>query len=115
VVDAAAGLAYVASPEFGLSVVNVATPSQPVVLGAASLPFFGQRVAVSGTLAAVSAGGQGLWIVDVSVPSSPQTRGTVSGSFAGVARSGQYAYALQVIAGNPARTDLVCVNLSNPL
>ena len=65
VVDAARGLAYVASSEFGLAVVSVANPSAPVVLGAANPPFYGDRVAVSGSLAIVTGNSLGLRVVDV--------------------------------------------------
>src|SRR5207253_730279 len=40
-VDPGTGLAYVASSEFGLTVVNVANAAAPAVLGAASPPFYG--------------------------------------------------------------------------
>src|SRR5579862_2956514 len=52
-VDGAANLAYVASAEFGLSVVDVSNPSQPAAIGGANPPFYGSRVAVSGSLAVV--------------------------------------------------------------
>src|SRR5438067_2166821 len=54
VVDAARGLAYVASSEFGLAVVSVANPGAPVVLGAANPAFYGHHVAVSRSLALVT-------------------------------------------------------------
>src|SRR5205814_1690377 len=53
-VDPGTGLAYVASSEFGLTVVNVANAAAPAVLGAASPPFYGDHVAVSGSLAVVT-------------------------------------------------------------
>src|SRR3989442_468039 len=56
VVDGTTHRAYVASREFGLSVVNVSTPSAPMVIGASNPPFYGQRVAVAGTLAVGTAG-----------------------------------------------------------
>ena len=115
VVNSATGVAYVASAEFGLSVVNVTNPSQPVVIGAANPPFYGARVAVSGTLAAVGAGNNaGLHIVDLSVPTDPSTVGFISGSIQSVALAGRYAYALLLIPGNPAHTDLVVVDLIVP-
>jgi len=114
VIDAVNHLAYVASAEFGLSVVDVSTPTQPVPLGAANPAFSGERVALAGSLATVSGGTAGLYVVDVSNHAAPKTVGSLAGTYWAVAMSGQYAYAAQVVAGNPAHTDLVVVNLSIP-
>jgi hypothetical protein len=114
VVDGASNLAYVASAEFGLAVVDISNPSQPVAVGGATPPFYGQRIAVSGALAAVTGASLGMSIVDVSVPTAPKTVGFMSGTFSGVARAGQYAYALISVAGNPPHTDLIVVDLATP-
>src|SRR5262249_28669783 len=119
VVDGSTNLAYVASREFGLSVVNVANPSAPVVIGASNPPFSGYGVALSGAVAAVDAGTGGLRLVDVSTPTAPRTVGqlgttALGGTSAGVALSGTTAYVLVSIPGNPGHTDLVTVNVANP-
>jgi len=112
--NAAAGLAYVASTEFGLSVVDVHTPGAPVAIGAANPPFFGQRVAASGTLAVVGARSLGLNVVDVTTPTRPTTVGQLAGDVSAVALVGQTAYALLVVPGNPSHVDLAVVSLANP-
>ena len=113
-VNAAAGLAYVASSEFGLSVVDVQTPGAPAAIGAANPPFFGQRVAASGTLAVVGARSLGLNVVDVTTPTRPTTVGQLAGDVTGVALAGQTAYALLVVPGNPSHVDLAVVSLATP-
>ncbi len=112
-------LAYVASKEFGLSVVNVANPGAPTAVGGANPPFEGFHVGVSGNLAAVDAGVTGFRIVDVSTPSDPTTVGSLStttlgGTSVGAAISGTTAYALVSVAGNPGHTDLVTINVATP-
>ncbi|TMA38747.1 MAG: hypothetical protein E6J79_05780 [Deltaproteobacteria bacterium] len=114
VLDGARGLAFVASAEFGLAVVNVANPSAPVVLGAANPPFYGDRVAVSGSLAVVTGNSLGLKVLDVSSPSAPRAIASLSGTMRDAAVAGQFAYALNVVAGNPARSDLVVIDLRVP-
>src|SRR5438876_990731 len=114
VVDAARGLAYVASSEFGLAVVSVANPSAPVVLGAANPPFYGDRVAVSGSLAIVTGNSLGLRVVDVSVPSAPRPVASLSGTMRAAAMAGQLAYALNVVPGNPSHTDLIVIDVHVP-
>src|SRR5205814_7846204 len=86
----------------------------PAAIGGATPPCFRTRVAVSGSLAAVTGATLGMSIVDVSVPATPRTVGFMSGTFSGVARAGQYAYALLSVAGNPPHTDLAVVDLSTP-
>jgi hypothetical protein len=119
VVNDTTGLAYVASAEFGLSVVNVSNAAAPVVLGATNPPFEGFQVAVSGSLAAVDAGVSGFDVVDVGNPSAPKTVGlltatTLGGTVTGVELKGTVAYVLVSIPGNPGHTDLVTVNVAKP-
>jgi len=114
VVDGVSGLAYVACDEFGLAVVDVSNPSQPVALGGANPPFWGTHVALSGSLAVISSGSLGMSIVDVSVATAPATVGHMSGTINGVARAGQYAYILISVPGNPPHTDLAVVDLTIP-
>src|SRR5947207_2286528 len=105
VVDGTTHRAYVASREFGLSVVNVSTPSAPMVIGASNPPFYGQRVAVAGTLAVGTAGGLGFRVVDLTRPTAPRTVGSLSGTFSGVAFAGTTAYA--TVAGPRGTAPLV--------
>jgi hypothetical protein len=120
VVNTTTHVAYIASAEFGLSVVDVSNHMAPVVLGGANPPFEGSRVGVSGSLAAVDAGVMGLRLVDVSTPSAPKTIGQLSAaalggsSVAGVALNGTVAYVLVSVAGNPGHTDFVTVNVATP-
>ena len=114
VVDGAAGLAYVASQEFGLAIIDVSTPSMPVSLGVTIPPAFGYRVAVSGSLATLTGNASGLAVVDISTPAAPRIVGTLSGSMRAVAMAGRYAYVLNVVTGNPGHTDLVVVDLNVP-
>ncbi len=113
-VDAATGLAYVASREFGLSVVDATSPSAPVTVGAANPPFYGQRIAVAGSLAVVGGRSLGMRVVDVTTPSAPRTVGELGGDVPAVALAGQTAYVLLTVAGNPAHTDLAVVSLAAP-
>ncbi|TML58670.1 MAG: hypothetical protein E6G17_12135, partial [Actinobacteria bacterium] len=116
VLDDTTGLAYVASYEFGLSVVDVRNPRSPVAIGAANPPFYGTRVGVAGSLAVVSQGsGNGFKVVDVSVPAAPKTVGGLStGTVQGVAMAGHFAYVLFLIPGNPAHAELDVVDLTVP-
>ena len=114
VVDAARGLAYVASSEFGLAVVSVANPGAPVVLGAANPPFYGDHVAVSGSLAIVTGNSLGLRVVDVSVPSAPRPLASLNGTMRAAAIAGQLAYVLNVVPGNPSHTDLIVIDVHVP-
>lgn len=113
-VDDATGLAYAASAEFGLSVVDVSSPSAPVAIGAANPAFFGQRVAAAGGLAVVSGGSLGMKVVDLTVPTAPQTVGALSANVSAVALVDRTAYALVVVPGNPAHVDLGVVSLGTP-
>ena len=108
------GRAYVASAEFGLAIVDLSTPSKPVGLAGAVEPFYAERVAVAGNLAVLTGNGLGLKVVDIANPRAPRVVGSVAGTMKGVALVGQYAYVIEIVPGNPARTDLVVVNLVNP-
>jgi hypothetical protein len=100
-VDGSTGLAYVASSEFGLSVVNVSNPGAPVVVGAANGPFYGQRVAVSGGLGVVACRSLGMKVVDLATVSAPRTIGSLPDNVDAVDLVGQTAYALVTGAGQP--------------
>jgi hypothetical protein len=108
------GLAYVASAQFGLAIADVSNPAAPRALGVASPPFYAERVAVSGTFAVLTGNGLGLTVVDVSDPRAPRVLSSMAGTMKGVAMVGQYAYVIVVVPGNPARTDLMVVDLRQP-
>jgi hypothetical protein len=112
--DPVTGRILVASIQFGLAVADVGAPSAPRVLGVANPPFYGERVAASGPLALVSGNSMGLRVVDVSDPTDPAVIGSLAGTFKGVALSGQYGFAIQVVPGNPARIDVVSLDLRVP-
>jgi hypothetical protein len=124
-IDAATNRAYVASAEFGLSVMDVSNRSVPVFLGAANLPFNGTSIAVAPSanralVTGTTPGGlAALWVVDVSIPTQPLIVGyleadvppSVGGPvFNGVAidRSGTVAV---VTVGN---TGVWTIDLTNP-
>src|SRR5437773_2259256 len=65
VVDSTSGLAYVASIQFGLAVVDISNPVAPVVIGAANPPFYAEHVAVSGAVATLISGQFGMQVVDL--------------------------------------------------
>ncbi len=119
VVDGTAGLAYLASKELGLSVVDVSNPSNPQPVGTANPPFQAFHLGVWGNLAAVDAGITGFRIVDVSTPTAPTTVGSLStatlgGTSGGAAISGSTAFALVSVPGNPGHTDVVAINVATP-
>jgi hypothetical protein len=111
--NAATGMAYVASDEFGLTVVDVSKPAAPIALGAPNPPLFGSSLAAAGSLVAVNTN-DGLKIVDVSNPVLPRTVGSLGISGVGVALSGGYAYVRVPVAGNPGHTDLAVVDVRTP-
>jgi hypothetical protein len=114
-VDATAGIAYVGSAQFGLAVVDLGNPNQPVVLSAINPAFYVDRIAVSGDLAAVTCGdGVGMKVIDVANPTMPRAVGSLGGTFRAVAVAGSFAYLVETVVGNPATSDFVVVSLANP-
>ena len=71
-------------------------------------------MAVAGSLAVVTGNSLGLRVIDVTNPKIPVVTGSLSGIFRAASMSGQYACALEIIAGNPATVNLLIVDLSNP-
>ncbi len=114
VYDPISKLAYVASDEFGLSIIDISTPSNPKAIGGAIPSFYADHVAVSGPLALLSSLGFGLNVVDVSNPYLPKTVGHFDGSYSGVAISGRYGYAFHWVSGNPGHYDLEVLDLGTP-
>ena len=115
VVDSATNLAYVASAEFGLAVVDVSTPAPTGGRRRRQPAFYGARVAVSGSLAVVGSASLGMTVVDVSVPAAPKIRGLHErhdqrGCPCGTVR----LRARSSVSGNPPHTDLAVVSLATP-
>jgi hypothetical protein len=96
----------------GLYVWNVASGA-PSMLAHLFDPYQGWRVTVSGSLGCVG-GTSGLRVMDVSIPSAPRILGSLAGNIAGLTMSGQFAYALVIVPGNPSHTDLAVVDLRVP-
>jgi hypothetical protein len=120
-VAAAGNVAYLASANVdptknkgGLYVMDVSSPTAPRLLLNVYGGFDNWGVGVSGTVGVVTGNSAGLEVVDLSTPASPRVVGTMAGTMKGVVVSGRYAYALQVIPGNPSHTDLVVVDLGVP-
>jgi hypothetical protein len=111
--DPARGLVYVASDEFGLTVVDTSNASAPVAIGASNPPFWGSSLAAAGSLVAVNSN-EGLKIVDASDPELPRPIGSLALFGSGVALAGQYAYVRVPVAGNPGHSDLAVVDLRTP-
>lgn len=90
--------AYVASDDFGLSVIDVSHPEAPVGVGATIPSFRGVDVAVDGTLAVVT-GMLGLdsvlRVVDISDPHNPVTVAIVENISGNVDLAGAFAYVRQ--------------------
>jgi hypothetical protein len=108
-------LAYVASDEFGVAVVDVSNPNDVVPIGAPTLPFEGDRLAKSGSTVVVTSREGGLHVVDVSDPARPVTRGALNGIVAeDVALRNGYAYVRVEVPGNPSHVDLAVVDLRVP-
>ncbi len=106
VVNESNHLAYVASRNFGLSIVDFSNKYNPQAIGASIPPFDGRYVGVAGSFAAVT-GSFGLKIVNISDPHRPvqaaEIKPLVNGlqvsNMSGVAMSGQYAYLLEAFSG----------------
>jgi len=79
---------------FGLRVIDVTDPQNPVEIGSYDPPSSSQGVAVVGNYAYVAAGAYGLYILDVSTPSAPSLVGVYDtpGFANAVAPYGHFAY-----------------------
>ena len=85
----------VSGPE-GLEMVNVATPSDPVVIGQVDLPDYASpaQMVVSGNYAYL-VDGQGLFILDISNPADPSLVGSYTGiGFSTIAVQGSYVFTI---------------------
>jgi hypothetical protein len=76
------GKAFLASAVFGLSVTDVSNPADPSVLSASDIPFYGDKIAVSGTRAVVTGptpdGKAHLWVLAWVQPEAPYVAGELS-------------------------------------
>ena len=122
-VAATGSTAYVACDGWGLTVVDASNPAAPKAVGSASVPFDGNYVAVSGTLACATGyrsyygtdttltNVDGFYVVDVSSSTNAKVVGTLESAttvFYGVAMSGNNAYVACGSAG------LKVIDISNP-
>jgi hypothetical protein len=89
------GLAYVASRDTGLFVVELSNPDFPKQIGSFDTPgYYSQDVTVVRERAYMADGAAGLWILDISDPTDPFTLGAVDtpGFARAVEISGGHAY-----------------------
>jgi len=103
--------AYIADQSPGLTIVDIADPSAPIVVATlVTTPGFSLDVAVSGNQAYLANASGGLVVVDVSDPSTPVLIGSYStgGTAYDVYVDGNYAY----VADNP--NGLQVVDITNP-
>ena len=115
--------AYIAGDTWGLTVVDVSNPTAPRVLTSSNVPFDGDYVAVSGSLACVTGGRSyyatgnlmtnvsGFYVVDVSKSTNAVMVGEIESAttgFKAVAMAGNYAYVACGTAG------LNVIDLHNP-
>jgi len=122
------GLAFVASDPFGLSVLDVSTPTTPRLLGSADTPFVGTRLAVTAVgpgapnravvVGTTPDGFAHLWVLDVSTPTTPQVIGELATTLVVGAQSGFKAVALDATGTTAAlavaTAGLWVVDLSTP-
>lgn len=94
---------YVAADVFGLVIVNISTPSTPIIVASSPLPFDGARILVSGTKAYVTGYRRyyspegalllvnAFYIIDITTPTAPVVLGSLEGgavAYFGMALSG---------------------------
>jgi hypothetical protein len=117
--------AFMASDLFGLSAVNVDSPTAPTLSGSSNSPFFGSHIATGGSIAGVggwlpSDGKARFWTIDISIPTDPQIVGELSTSIS----VGNGGYGFQDIALNSTGTlaaaamstsGVWIIDLSNPV
>ena len=116
-VAVAGGVGYVASREYGLSVVDVSVPSAPAMLGVSEGSFAGSHVAVGGTHAVVTGAVGGvahLWVLDVTATAAPRVMGELAAGpnvgFTDVAVNGTGTLAVAAVGG----VGIWVIDLTNP-
>jgi hypothetical protein len=99
-------LAYVADSERGLQIVDISSPSLPVIIGSADTPGTAKGVAIAGTTALVADLTAGVQVVDVSAPSTPVVTGgfDTPGSALGIVVANGLAYRGRGRGARPAGT-----------
>ena len=113
-VAVAGNYAYVANSGAGLLVVDVSSPTNPVMVGRYDTSGWALGVAVAGRYAYVGDGNAGLQVIDVANPAIPVRVGgyyTAGVGFFGVAVAGNYAY---VADGSSGQSGLHVIDVSNP-
>jgi len=97
----AGSLAYVASGESGLTIINVSNPANPVLVGRFSLSGYTRDCSVSGSFVYLAHSLRGVVAVDVSNPARPRGAAwfNTPGATCGVEAAGDYIYAADQIGG----------------
>lgn len=112
-------LAYVAEDGMGLSIIDLADPTQPVRLGSVELPYdYPFDVTVEGSHAFVADGGAGVQVCDVSDPHLPRLIAgyALDGDIAATAHGVAVAQGVMCVAEWPNRVHVANVtNLQNPV
>ncbi|MBI5359915.1 MAG: hypothetical protein HZA48_04955 [Planctomycetes bacterium] len=76
VVSLGGDIVYVADGSSGLQIINVLTPSSPVLIGSYDTPGYAYDVAVLGNYAYIADGTSGLVIINIANPSTPVLAGS---------------------------------------
>lgn len=114
------GLAYLASEEFGLAVVDPNGAGGARVLGSSDVPFHGEHVAVQGNRAVVaglsSLGRSHFWVLDISTPDAPEVVGEFPTSVTPSPTSGVFDLEVNgsVVVASMGRDGVWALDVSNP-
>ena len=102
--------AYLAMPDIGLGIVNIASPNQPYPINIYNTTGNALGLAIEGHCAYVAADTEGLLVIDISNPANPFLFGSLAlnGSCVGIKIKGGYAYILDLENG------ISIVDISNP-
>lgn len=118
VINSADGYAYLASRSFGLSIIDVSNPAQPKPVGVSNISFYGNRIAVSQNLAIVSSSTyQPARVLNITDQTHPTVVASITaGAIQAVAMEPNrpFAYLVDLVPGNPPRSELVVVDLTVP-
>ncbi|MGH2537124.1 MAG: LVIVD repeat-containing protein [Candidatus Promineifilaceae bacterium] len=100
-ISAAQGIAYIATFDEGLVVVDVSEPAAPAVLSVLPLPDSANAVVLAGSTAFVATDSAGLQVVDVSDPAQPAVIGAFDtpGAAAGMTLAGGLLYLADGVSG----------------